>query len=73
MNKLKLMCTCPFTCAATRAVHLELTPDLSADMFLLAFRRFTSRRGTPNMMISDNAKVFKAASSVIKGSSSPGS
>ena len=57
---------CLFTCAATRAVHLELTFDLSAEMFLLAFRRFTSRRGTPNLMISDNAKVFKAASAVIK-------
>ena len=53
---------CLFTCAATRAV----TFDLSAEMFLLAFRRFTSRRGTPNLMISDNAKVFKAASAVIK-------
>ena len=29
---------CLFTCAATRAVHLELTPDLSADMFIVAFR-----------------------------------
>lgn len=57
---------CLFTCAATRAVHLELTLDLSAATFLLAFRRFTARRGTPSVMISDNAKVFQAASSVIK-------
>ena len=28
---------CLFTCAATRAVYLELTPDLNAEMFLLAF------------------------------------
>ena len=26
---------CLFTCASTRAVHLELTPDLSAATFLL--------------------------------------
>ena len=57
---------CLFTCAATRAVHLELTPDLSAATFLLAFRRFTSRRGIPSVMISDNAKVFQSPSSVIK-------
>ena len=57
---------CLFTCAATRAVHLELTPDLSAATFLLAFRRITSRRGIPSVMISDNAKVFQSASSVIK-------
>ena len=57
---------CLFTCAATRAVHLELKPDLSAATFLLAFRRFTTQRGTPSVMISDNAEVFQAASSVIK-------
>ena len=55
-----------FTCAATRAVHLELTLDLSAATFLLAFRQFTAQRSTPSIMISDNAKVFQAASSVIK-------
>ena len=57
---------CLFTCAATRAVHLELTPDLSAATFLLAFRRITSQRDIPSVMISDNAKVFQSASSVIK-------
>ena len=57
---------CLFTCTATRAVYLELTPDLSAATFLLAFRRITSRRGIPSVMISDNAKVFQSASSVIK-------
>ena len=46
-------------------IHLELTPDLSAAMFLLAFRRYISRRGTL-MMISNNAKVFKAPTAVIK-------
>ena len=32
---------CLFTCAATRAVHLELTRVLSTQAFLLSFRRFT--------------------------------
>ena len=31
-----------------------------------AFRRLTSQRGIPSVMISDNAKVFQSASSVIK-------
>ena len=29
---------CLFTCAATRAIHLELAKDLSAETFLLRFR-----------------------------------
>ena len=31
-----------FTCASTRAVHLELTPSLSVPAFLRAFRRYAS-------------------------------
>ena len=49
-----------------RAVHLELTADLSSTAFLLAFRRFTSRRGLPSTVITDNAKTFKSASSEVK-------
>ena len=47
-----------YTCASTRAVHLDLVPDLSSSMFLNSFRRFTSRRGYPQLIISDNAKCF---------------
>ena len=53
---------CLFTCASTRAVHLELVDSLSAPSFLLAFRRFSSRRGLPSCLLSDNAKTFKGAS-----------
>ncbi|XP_052256360.1 uncharacterized protein LOC127861714 [Dreissena polymorpha] len=35
---------CLFTCASTRAVHLEIVQDLSQDSFMQAFRRFASRR-----------------------------
>ena len=52
---------CLFTCASTRAVHLELVADLNVSSFLLAFRRFTSRRGLPTTLLSDNAKTFKSA------------
>jgi transposase InsO family protein len=57
---------CLFTCAATRAVHLEVVPDLSTDAFLQAFRRFTSRKSLPKVMISDNATTYVAAANYIK-------
>ena len=56
---------CLFTCASTRAVHLELTPNLTVDSFLLAFRRFTSRRGLPATLMSDNGKTFGGSSKEI--------
>ncbi|XP_055951562.1 uncharacterized protein LOC129987627 [Argiope bruennichi] len=34
-----------FTCAVYRAVHFELVTAASTDVFLMAFRRFVSRRG----------------------------
>ena len=39
-----------------------MSTDLSVASFLLLFRRFTSRRGLPVTLFSDNAKTFKAAS-----------
>ena len=56
---------CLFTCASTRAVHLELTPNLTVESFLLAFRRFTSRRGLPATLMSDNGKTFRGSSKEI--------
>jgi hypothetical protein len=57
---------CLYTCASTRAIHLELTEDLSVESFLLLFRRFTSCRGLPARLLSDNAKTFKAAAKEVK-------
>lgn len=51
-----------FTCATSRAVHLELVLDLTTKSFIAAFRRFISRRGAPSIMYSDNALTFKKAS-----------
>jgi len=51
-----------YTCCVTRAVHLELVPDLTTQTFLRSFRRFTARKGTPVQVISDNAKTFVSAS-----------
>lgn len=50
-----------FTCAAIRAVHLELVDSLNLEDCLLAIRRFIARRGVPSVIWSDNAKTFVAA------------
>ncbi|GFR20223.1 integrase catalytic domain-containing protein, partial [Trichonephila clavata] len=55
-----------FTCATTRALHLELLPSMSTEQFLLAFRRFISRRGLCSTIYSDNAKTFKRAELELK-------
>ena len=52
---------CLFTCATTRAIHLEVVSDLSTETFLLAFRRFASRKSLPQLMVSDNASTYTAA------------
>lgn len=54
-----------FSCAVTRAVHLELTADMTAQAFLLAFRRFAARRGVPSTVYSDNAKTFRCCARLL--------
>ena len=51
---------CLFTCATSRAVHLELTPDMTTSAFIRSVKRFVSRRGTPSLLVSDNFKSFKS-------------
>ncbi|XP_071041441.1 uncharacterized protein [Parasteatoda tepidariorum] len=50
-----------FTCATTRALHIELVSDLTTDKFLLALQRFVGRRGLPHTIYTDNATTFHAA------------
>ena len=50
-----------FTCGSSRAVHLDVVPDLSAETFIRSFKRFICRRGIPRLVVSDNAKTFKTA------------
>ena len=43
-----------FTCLVTRAIHLEVSTDLSTDKLLTAIWRFIARRGQPHFFLSDN-------------------
>ena len=52
--------------ASTRAVHLEVVPDLSEETFMMTFRRFVSRRSVPQIMMSDNATTFRAAANHLR-------
>ena len=51
---------CLFTCAAVRAVHLELIHSLSAEAFLLCLCRFVAQCSLPDKLISDNGTNFQA-------------
>ena len=57
---------CLYTCCVTRAVHLELVPNLIAQTFLRSVKPFTARRGFPSKLVSDNGKTFKAAAKSIE-------
>ena len=50
------------TCAATRAVHLDITNSYSTDSILQTLRKFTSLRGCPAEIISDQGAQLVAAS-----------
>ena len=52
-----------FSCATTRAIHLELVGSMSSYHFLLAFKRFIGRRNCPRTLISDNFSTFKKVNS----------
>ncbi|GFY54957.1 integrase catalytic domain-containing protein [Trichonephila inaurata madagascariensis] len=60
-NSKEKFCILLCTCVVTRALHLELVTSLTTETFLLAFRRFISRRGLCTVIYSDNAKTFKRA------------
>ena len=49
-----------FTCATSRAVHLELVRSQNTEDVKKALRRFFTLRSTPELIISDNAKTFRA-------------
>uniref|UniRef100_A0A5S6QIK4 Integrase catalytic domain-containing protein n=1 Tax=Trichuris muris TaxID=70415 RepID=A0A5S6QIK4_TRIMR len=65
-RKVMKVYACIFTCMVIRAIHLELVQTMTADDFILAFRRFISRRGKPVCLQSDNFRSFKRANQEIR-------
>ena len=49
---------CLLTCAATRNVHIELVPNMSAPALIRCLKRFIGRRGKFHLAVSDNFKSF---------------
>lgn len=60
-SKLEKCYVCLFICFTTRAIHLELVTSLTSEAYLLALKRFLSRRGKPAQIFSDNGKTFVGA------------
>ena len=57
---------CLYTCCVTRTVDMDVVPDMSAKTFVWNLKRFCARCGTVQVIISDNAKTFKAAAKEIQ-------
>ena len=53
-------------CTLSRGVHLEIMEDMSVEQFILALRRFISRRGCPQCIVRDNTKTFKGANKLLQ-------
>jgi len=56
---------CLYTCCVTRAVHLDIVPNMTPEAFIRSLRRFAARRGLPSKIISDNGTTFQAASKML--------
>lgn len=57
---------CIFVCFATKAIHLEIASDLSAEAFIMCLNRFISRRGKPSVIYCDNGRNFVGANNEFK-------
>ena len=50
-----------YTFGSSRAVHLDVVPDLSTETFIKSFKWFICRRNIPKLVVSDNVPTFKTA------------
>lgn len=51
-----------YKCLTTRAIHLDLLPNMDTESFLMSLRRFIARRGKPYEILSDQGTNFKGGS-----------
>ena len=50
-----------YTCGSSRAVHVDVVPDLSTETLIRSFKRFICRRGIPKLIVLDNTQTVKTA------------
>ena len=50
-----------YTCSLSRALHLEMLPDMGTATFLGSLKRLVARRGRPAKIFSDNGGTFVGA------------
>ena len=55
-----------YACSLTRALFLELLPNLETKEFLVSFKRLIARHGRPQKVYSDNGRTFVGAAQWIK-------
>ena len=58
-----------YACSLTRALYLEVLPNLETSVFLKSFKRFVARRGRPEKIYSDNGKTFVRPANWLKDES----
>lgn len=54
-----------FICLTTRAIHIELVCDMSAEAFVAAFRRLMGRRGHVRHLYCDNGGNFTKGNTIL--------
>ena len=57
---------CVFVCMATKAVHLDVTSDLTTETFIPCLKRFIARRNCPTTIYTDSGPNFVGAHNQLK-------
>ena len=55
-----------YACSFTRAMYIDLVPNLETTEFIRGLKCFIARRGRPQRIYSDNGKIFVGASKWIE-------
>ena len=55
-----------YSCSLTRALHLEILPDQTAENFIPSLKRLIARKGRPKVIYSDNGSTFLCAAKWLK-------